>query len=412
MNDKQQPQPIGQVIADTEAYFSGDGYTEGVLHRYRYIWQRFAKYAEQKSMHFLSVTLCRDFMREEYGFEMYTIGLKTSRQMVRRPILALLEFQEHGFVSRRCRVGNRDDYAFPSEYSHLSEKFFEDLSSKGLAPSTVQGIRRHLLSFTRYLIRNQITDLNDVSVQVINEYAVYLTGYCKSSIYSIFSTIRKLLKYTIGIGVVKLDITGCFPIINKPSRLSIPVAYSEEEIERLLSTVDRGSALGKRTYAMLLLGIRYGLRSSDIRGLKLSSLSFTESKITLTQYKTDKQISFDMLPDIGWALIDYLKNGRPQVDSEYVFLTHKVPCAPFSEENHLWQIINKHMRMAGLGKAFTGTTSGFHSLRHSLAGNMLKQEIPLTVIKEVLGHENLYTTMVYTKIDVPQLKACALEVPI
>jgi len=410
-NGQQKQPPIGQVIEDTEAYFAGMGYADSTLKRYRYIWRRFTEYARRKCIEELTVSLCRDFMRDEYGFEMYSIGLSPSKSLVRRPLLALLEFQEHRFVSRRCSMKDPLGNSFPTEFAGIAESFMEDLERSPLADITVKYIRYHLLSFFRHMIQKGIRDLDSIDINAINQYAIYLKGYSKSYIYSFLSAVRKLLKYALSIGAITTDITNCFPVITMPSRLDMPTVYSEEEISAILATVDRGSPIGKRNYAMLLLGIHYGLRSSDVCELKLSGLSFEDSKISLTQQKTGKETTFDILPDVGWALIDYLRDGRPKIKNDYVFISHRAPFSRFAENNHLWQIINKHLRMAGIERDKRYRGNGFHSLRHSLAGNMLTHNIPLTTIKEVLGHENLYTTTVYTKVDIPQLSLCALEVP-
>lgn len=407
-----QPQPIEEIIQATEQHFLKAGYADSTMHRYHYVWNRFQDYAHENHQQYLTVDICRSFMRDVYNFEMYTIKLSTSKLAVRRPILALLEFQENGFVATRCLVTNPADKRFPPEYAEIIEGFLDSLKSRNLAEITEKSTRRILLYFTRYLIERDIRGIENVNIQVINEYAVYLTGYSKAYLYAAFSKIKQLLQYAFTVGSVSNDITPYFPVVSMPSRLNIPTVYTEEEISQLLATVDRGSPIGKRNYAMLLLGVRYGLRSSDIRELKISDLFFEDSQISIIQQKTGKQITFDMLPDVGWALIDYLKNGRPEVKSNCVFLSHKAPFGRFSKNNHLWQVIDKHMRLAGIVKRDGKTTRGFHSLRHSLASNMLNGGIPLTVIKEVLGHENLHTTTMYTKVDVPQLSLCMLEVPL
>ncbi|WP_434084578.1 tyrosine-type recombinase/integrase [Lacrimispora xylanisolvens] len=105
----------------------------------------------------------------------------------------------------------------------------------------------------------------------------------------------------------------------------VPEYYSADEISKILSSIDRGNPLGKRNYAMILLGVKYGLRISDIRTLKLSDISFEKNIISIIQQKTGKPLSLDLLPDVGWAIIDYLKYGRPNIEATEVFCSPRPP---------------------------------------------------------------------------------------
>jgi len=102
------------------------------------------------------------------------------------------------------------------------------------------------------------------------------------------------------------------------------------EVKQIESSVIRSSAVGKRNYALVLLATRLGLRSSDIACLSFASLDWGNSRITLTQYKTGKEIELPLLAEIGEAIINYLKFGRTQSDSSYVFLSARAPYRPMT----------------------------------------------------------------------------------
>ena len=111
----------------------------------------------------------------------------------------------------------------------------------------------------------------------------------------------------------------------------IPSSWKKADVLKLLKAVDRGNPSGKRDYAILLLVVRLGLRSSDIRNLMLSSLDWNRKKITIIQTKTKQTLELPILDDIGWALIDYLKNGRPRTKAATVFVNHKAPYGRFKD---------------------------------------------------------------------------------
>jgi len=94
--------------------------------------------------------------------------------------------------------------------------------------------------------------------------------------------------------------------------------------------------------------------------------------------------SLPLLPDVGWAIIDYLKNGRPKVDSPYVFLRHLAPLEPFSDDDRLHQIVVKYMKLAHI-PCSPQKKKGMHSLRHTLASRLLEAHTPLPVISDILG---------------------------
>ena len=159
---------------------------------------------------------------------------------------------------------------------------------------------------------------------------------------------------------------------------------------------------------MILLVARLGLRTMDIKHLKLDNLKWQDNRIELIQSKTSKPLTLPLLPDIGWAIIDYLKNGRPKVESPYVFLRHLAPLEPFSDEDHLHQIVVKYMRLAKI-PICPQKKRGMHSLRHTLVSRLLEENTPLSVISDILGHVSSDSTAVYLKVNIDMLRECALN---
>ena len=179
-------------------------------------------------------------------------------------------------------------------------------------------------------------------------------------------------------------------------------------MRRLLASVDRGSPNGKRDYAILLSVARLGMRAQDIKEIRLNNLNWAVRNIEIIQHKTKQRACYPMLDDIGWAIIDYLKNGRPKTESPNLFVRHNAPFEAFGTGAGLYNIIAKYTRLAGIHLR-TGASRGMHSLRHTLAGVLLEQGTPLPVISEILGHMSTLSTGVYLKIDFEGLLQCALD---
>jgi integrase/recombinase XerD len=115
-----------------------------------------------------------------------------------------------------------------------------------------------------------------------------------------------------------------------------------------------------------------------------------------------------LLDDIGWAIIDYLKNGRPQTQSDRVFVRHRAPFDAFGENESFWRDMHRYMVKAGVGTPLD-VHCGMHSLRSTLARNMLETNAPLPVISETLGHQGINTSSIYIKINIFGLRRCALD---
>jgi len=110
---------------------------------------------------------------------------------------------------------------------------------------------------------------------------------------------------------------------------------------------------------------------------------------------------------VGWALIDYIDNGRPVSDSPHIFLRERAPYIPLTNFDN---ILVKHLRLAGISTEYV-RHHGLHALRHGLATTLLEQGVSLDVIQPLLGHLNMHTTKKYAATNVSELRDCALEVP-
>jgi len=157
------------------------------------------------------------------------------------------------------------------------------------------------------------------------------------------------------------------------------------------------------------LACSLGLRCRDIKQLKLDNFQWEQKQLAFTQSKTRQPLVLPLVPAVGWAIIDYLRYGRPAVESPYLFLRHIAPFLPFSDGDHLHGMIERYMRAAHLPTL--KKRRGMHSLRHTAASVMLEQETPLAVISDILGHADTDSTAVYLKVDLKRLRACPLEIP-
>jgi integrase len=205
------------------------------------------------------------------------------------------------------------------------------------------------------------------------------------------------------------DLAFHVPSVKCSKKSKVPSAYTQEEIQRMLSAVDRGNPKGKRDYAILLIAVRLGLRASDICGLTFDHFKWESNTIELRQEKTEELLVLPLFNDVGEAVIDYIKYGRPAVQAREIFLRLSAPIERMSYPT-LHSIVTEYLNKTGISIP-EGKKHGPHALRHSLASALLHNNTPMPVISEILGHTDTQTTTVYLKIDILHLRDYALNVP-
>ncbi|OQA15947.1 MAG: Tyrosine recombinase XerD [Firmicutes bacterium ADurb.Bin356] len=406
MSNSEQPISLNKLIGELKEHLIQLGYSDSAISDFVRAWSKLEKYAATKGTTLFTTELGITFLWDEFRIKPQETGHDRSVNWIRRSVELLDSFQKHGriYKSRRRRI-----YVWPKQYEQAGEAFMASLIPKGLAERTLHVYRSLLETFTEHLIMQGIFSLDNITAPIIDNHLESYKGYQKSSIARCCRAIASFLEYAFENGNTCENKALCVPDVRAYRYANMPSAFTVDELKRILLSVDRANPQGKRDYAILLLGVQYGIRVGDIRTLKLNDLDFTSKKISFVQSKTSVAISFDMLKDVGWALIDYIKNGRPETNSEYVFVRLIAPYDSFADSCSLSHIIKKYLSRAGI--LIEGRHHCMHALRLSLTSRLLKNGQPLHVVSQALGHENINSTMIYTQIDIPQLSLFALEVP-
>jgi site-specific recombinase XerD len=220
------------------------------------------------------------------------------------------------------------------------------------------------------------------------------------------TALRSFLQYGRYRGEIVVDLQSCVPTVANWSMTGIPKTISPAQVQSLLGHCDRQSATGRRDYAMLLLISRLGLRASEVVNLTLDDLDWTEGAIHIR----GPAQRVDRLPlpaDVGAALVDYLRQARPDCASRNVFLRSRAPRRALLGPGSVSCIVFRALRRAGI----ESPTKGAHLLRHSLATQMLGGGASLGEIAEILRHRNPQTTTIYAKVDLVSLHTLALAWP-
>jgi site-specific recombinase XerD len=267
---------------------------------------------------------------------------------------------------------------------------------------------QRLFCFIDYLDSRKVKSVCGIDSEIISDYVKTICHHHEKSMASILTTLRMFLKFLYLNRYTETDLSLKVPKHTRYYYPPVPSVWERQDVLRMLKIIDRANPAGKRDYAILLLVTRLGIRVGDIKSLKLSHLDWDKKIIEITQDKTNKKVTYPILSDIGWALIDYLKNGRPKSSSPYVFIRMRAPYEAFGRDSNLHNIITKHRRKVKIIIP-KGKRHGMHSLRHSLASNLLEGGASITVISEILGHASSKSASIYLHTDISGLRQCALD---
>jgi integrase len=220
--------------------------------------------------------------------------------------------------------------------------------------------------------------------------------------------LRSLLRFASEDGLVDVAVLDAVPAVKSRKQTRIPSVWDPADVSRVLEAVDRGNPSGKRDYAIVLLVCRLGLRGIDVKRLVFSDFDWPGNRLSVVQAKTGHRVWLPLLKDVGWAVIDYIRSGRPACDCPQVFIRHTAPIGPFSDQDHLHQILVKHARVARVSVS-EKRRHGMHSLRHTLATRLMEDGTPVEQIADILGHQSVESTGVYLKSSLGLLAKCALD---
>jgi site-specific recombinase XerD len=300
-------------------------------------------------------------------------------------------------------------------------KYLEQV--RGFAPSTCTYHRRTVtdfltsLGYERYPTRLRTLTGHDI------ETFLRTVGprQTRASLQHVVSHLRAFLRYLAATGEIPsgLDVPIDTPRVYRGEQL--PRALPWDTVQRLLNAIDRTTPMGRRDYAMFLLITTYGLRACEIVTLTLDDVEWRTARLRIPQRKTRGSLWLPLTDEIGNALLDYLRHGRPALairrqrvpyrgapppTFREFFLRHRTP-AGVLKPTAVTEAFQAWSKRSGLTIPFQGV----HCLRHSYAVHLLRSGISLKTIGDVLGHRTLESTAVYLRLAVEDLRDVALDLP-
>lgn len=400
---------LSSIREKTLAQLRESGFSELTIGNYQATWNRLSRYMKRHGLDNYSSAVGERFLSDEFGI----IGLKElppNANARRRHVYVLSDMLECGAMKYRY-LKKSSMVSFCGELGEpFNEFIFEQTKVK--KKTTLGNYGYPLFAFYVFLRDNGLS-LKTFRIQDAIRFLAKLNDE-KGAVYvnDVKMSLRVFLRYLCDrklLGDNRAEIWMAVFRGRDLCGIRVPSVYTAEEVEKLLDSIDRSTAIGKRDYAMIMLAAKCGLRSSDIRGLRFVNLIWEQNRISIIQAKTGVPLDLPMSEGVGTAIIDYIKNGRPDVNSQFVFLRANAPYVAMTASALVGVV---KARLLNTGININGRSCGPHALRHSLATNLLGLNTPLPVISGVLGHSLTKTTLNYTRVDVSMLRKCSLEVPL
>jgi|LGOV01.1.fsa_nt_gb site-specific recombinase XerD len=397
---------LKKVIPSFMKRLKNDGHSKEILLTNTWIVNHFINYCELQSVSEITMDTLVMFLKTKYAIELYQ-PICGSQISIRRPLLILWEYYHTGTYQKSHLY---EKSSVPEAYKRLYLDYCSHLNSLALDVKTKSSKARYIKQFFEYL--STVGKLNDITFlkqKFIYSYLESKSNYTSSTLNTIKYNLRSFLNWLNNNNVIAFSGNDAFPKIRTNPRKFLPSCYSNQEIRKLLDCVDPKTSKGKHDYLVLVLSIYYGLRVSDLIGLKFENFDWNKNQIKLIQKKTKKLLVLPLIDEVRFPLIDYLKNSRPKVDDDHILITLCAPFTSYAKNQSLQRIVTKYMQKADID--FSYRHHGTHALRYSLASGMLNENIPISSISGVLGHGTISTTNLYLTLNENDFRKISLEVP-
>lgn len=368
-------------------------YSSTIRKNFREAWDELFVFLEANRLdYFKEIALCWATYMQRYTTQWWAF---------RRAIRIFEQFRNSGNINPAIVYSYGKDRAeyLPEWCQKEYKDFIVGRQRDGFASSTVQMYRSSCLRFLEYLSKVGITVWASISPEVIKNFHISDPHSTPEARNAYAAKVRVFLEYLAVKGLVPSSLHLALSNEYAPS-VNIIKTFNENDLTAIYDFRDHAqSGIQLRSAAVIMLGLRMGIRASDITKLKLSDISWDKATIPVQQKKNDKFIKLPMPTEVGNSLYKYIMHGRPSTDSDYIFINHKVPYGK----------LNRRACTRALKKALPNNPHGFHITRKTFASRMLVNNIKPATIAEALGHSNNSTVMTYLATDGRAMRKCAIS---
>ena len=393
---------LKQLTSDAERWLHDHDYTESTIyHNYVRFWNKFCK--EEGGDANYSYSLLTAFAASTLSIDMEkaspsALSLKDYRAY--HALKSLDSFASAGTIPGTSMKGAAVRQPLTSASQEAMGLYMDHLTALGYSDATMRYAKQTVHDFL------YACPIECATGDGVASFLCSMGGHAKQTVSSISKTTKRFLVFAHDAGITKSDLSQAILSQKKRQGTEIPSVYTPEEVARLIDYLATHADNRKRNRAIATIIAAFGFRAKDVAGLLLSDVDWDEGTIRVTQSKTGIPIEHRISGAVGNGLADYLLNERPGSSDPHVFLKadgHAMKATSIST------MISSGFVNSGI--PIHGRKHASHSLRHSLATNMLADGEDILTISKTIGHGSVESTRIYTKVDVRHLRLCELEVP-
>ena len=391
---------IENLVAGVMEAIESRGYARNTLETYRYSYNSIVRWFNEKNNGVYTFEMSQKYLSERQELLHRKKITPDFYQHAKRYLNFIQEYAETG-VARLSYEYGRKIY----QPSHESMTIVESILSTNPVPEKSKSKFRTLMHRFFCFIESDGIVVRDITLEVMLDFInhVHSCGASNTTMHKVLQTLKILAGYFTEAGVLKTKPDfSCF--VPKPGRKRIISAFSMDETSKLLASFDRDTTIGKRNYAIVLLACGSGLRASDISSLKPKDINWKSGEVNIIQEKTQKPLKIVLSGQIRNAIADYILNGKPESDSDVIFLTARAPHTPLRSAGFSG-IIDRACTAVNIPKK---SRRSFHSLRRSFGTWMAKEEVSPYTISQMLGQKDMDASVPYLSFDDKQILSCAM----
>jgi integrase len=384
-----------------------DGYSQSMIGEAKWILGHFEEHCARELIEDVSMETIARFLQDKYCID-YKNTVTPMQTVLRRPLLTLMEFHECGSYLKTHQRGAT--MKVPEAHEGLFLMYRDFINGLDICIKTKKRKLWVVANYLVHLTSNGIDAASKFDIGDAPSYMESLTSYSHSTKRIVASTLREMFEWMCSNGMINFSGRDAFPLIRKCPKSDIMSYYSKDEVLAMLDCIDTTTDYGKTAYFVFSITAFLGIRAGDLVGLRLNDIDWENNCISITQQKTKESITWPLIDEVKYPLLDYLKNVRHDSDDkDYVLITSNAPYTRYQCTSAVWRIVSNCVERAGFMDR--GRHRGPHALRHSLATNLMRENVPLSAISSILGHSSTRTTEIYLSVDETHLRELTLEVP-
>lgn len=283
-------------------------------------------------------------------------------------------------------------------------------AERGLAEPSITALMWEARHFCTWFIqRYGKADFADLSVRDIDAYMdIRAPGLTRKSLKDVAERLRGFLRHLHRSKLHPNDLSGHVIAPLLYAYEGIPSILTADQIAAVLELAGRDSSpLGLRDHAILQLLANYGLRSGEVGRLQIEDINWRADTLRVQRSKSNATDVLPLMEPVGEAILQYLRDGRPETDVRAVFVRSRAPYQVM-KAGGLYGVVKR--RLAAAGIELSGKR-GPHIFRHARAVSMLRASTPRKIIGDVLGHRSPEATAPYLKLATEDLRAIAIDLP-